>query len=1051
MIKALQIYTSNPNGTDSKFPSEDAQIELIDFSFSSSRMEIPTLTATIKHSVCLDSEWNYRQYIEFRGEKYWVSKIPSSSKDNTDQRYKHEITFISERNILTNIYFYDVVGETDKEKYHSESATVLFYGTLNELVTRINASLKLSGVKYSVVVDSTKDEDIKTKLNESKEFSCENAFVFDVLKQAHETWDIPFYFIGKVCHFGYSSITIDENTKAPLQYGADKSLLKIARTNANTRIITRATGVGSTDNIPFYYPNDSEKGNFTFETDIVGYEIIDGNKLATSVGDGVTYTYTGNKGEASADLTQVVVRRKDYVSMGDEERNVLIYPSTNQITVNTNTGFPDIDVFFTISDYAVNITLDFLLETDEGGDITLRDCNYIELRPADSNSNRCLYEWRGLELKNPTSLTTNIKGGLEPGGYKFRLIGVDVRKFMPLYEEYTYTLKEAGITVVQKDPSATAVIQSWWIPNNSDYKKIASLQSIGIDYTEDPPHYKEIVSTENITGETLGKKFTLNIIPNEKFVYQERLMPSIFTEGKAFDGAVKADSKGTERYYNAINNLYPAKESGKMIVFTNEKTEANRSEQIYQYDDIKPEIKGVLNKKGQLMCSIADIAYDDNDSDDTLGEDAGEDSNKYAHPYFYIKLHTTDYSGDDESSLSAYGNYGFNLFNRATEKDSMVIQMTSGNLNGCKFKVQVVEKGENVFKNPVQVDYNGNIVAGDKDKKISLSNFIDRQQDTRKNEVWIAVLKDTETYGIIMPNNYQNFKAKIGDTFNITGIALPKAYIIDAQKKLDEKIVADMRKENEESFNHSIEFSRIFLQEDFETSSQGESWVDLLNETVRIPLTYNGKTFYQYITSYSYVCKGSELLPQISIELSNTIAESETFEEKIAKKTTTQTVTVTNKKTLQYINNANFASNKALSEKAERANTLKGYGIEDAYIQDGTIVLGDNAIAIPRLNTVDWSQVANKPFEFDKNGDIKVTNNKGLYSTTFISARGKDDSASSAGMDVARMWEELAKKSEGNIIDESHIPDTIARKSDLESLKDNLNLGLKWNEVTNNG
>ena len=348
MVKVLQIFSEQKDGKENKFPDG---IKIYDFSYSGSRMAIPSLSATLKYHECLDSKWDYSQYVEFRGEKYWVSKIPSSTKDNTDHRYKHDITFLSERSILSNVYFYDVIdAESEKGKYHSNSSSVLFYGTLSEFISRINASLRYSDINYSIVLDNAINNDVEAKLAESKEFSCENAFVLDVLNQAYETWDIPFYFIGKVCHFGYFSYEID---KEPLQYGVNNSLLKIERTNANTRIVTRATGVGSTENIPFYYPNDSEKGNFTFETDIEDeYEIIDHNKLANSVDDGVTYTYKQEDIIPELDWNgEVLVDAKT-----DDYKDILVDLRGEEILVNEVSIPHDIEIYFTISGYKTNVT-----------------------------------------------------------------------------------------------------------------------------------------------------------------------------------------------------------------------------------------------------------------------------------------------------------------------------------------------------------------------------------------------------------------------------------------------------------------------------------------------------------------------------------------------------------------------------------------------------------------------------------------------------------------------------------------------------------------------
>lgn len=82
--------------------------------------------------------------------------------------------------------------------------------------------------------------------------------------------------------------------------------------------------------------------------------------------------------------------------------------------------------------------------------------------------------------------------------------------------------------------------------------------------------------------------------------------------------------------------------------------------------------------------------------------------------------------------------------------------------------------------------------------------------------------------------------------------------------------------------------------------------------------------------------------------------------------------------------------------------------------------------------------------------------NAGLWSHSFISSRGKDATDnSSQGFDIVRMWEELAAKSSGDevyntIIDESHIPDTIARTSDFEQFatkEDLAKSGLKWKTI----
>ena len=76
-------------------------------------------------------------------------------------------------------------------------------------------------------------------------------------------------------------------------------MLKIERNNTNKKIVTRATGVGSSENIPHYYPNETTKGNFNFylldkddkeiaskvDDTLINIRFIDENKFVNNVVD----------------------------------------------------------------------------------------------------------------------------------------------------------------------------------------------------------------------------------------------------------------------------------------------------------------------------------------------------------------------------------------------------------------------------------------------------------------------------------------------------------------------------------------------------------------------------------------------------------------------------------------------------------------------------------------------------------------------------------------------------------------------------------------------
>lgn len=977
MEKFLGLYTTRKKDNGDyevvSFPIGEKQIEIHDFTYSSPRMELPSLTANFFHKSCLDDLWSSCEFVIFRGEKYFITKTPNSSKDNQDARYKHTITFTSERSILSTTYFYDTVNkETDHigiaNKYCSNSSNVFFVGTISEFIPRLNASLKYSNIDYNVVLDV--DDISEERLNSSKEFSCENITNFEALKQAFETWDIPFYFIGKECHFGYFDKSLDLTDRGAISYGCKNELLSIQRTNSSDKIITRATGLGSSENIPFYYPNDSEKGNFIFEHTLSDLEIVDANKLANNVKDKEVYTYTDVTKYPSIDMSNNLLVVQHDLETGDktEYTTTIGEPIYVGNLDNLHKQRHDIIVEFELIESS-QVSVLFTAYNDYEN-ITFSDAQFVSIE--DCNSNNVVNYWSGND--GGLIYTDNVLG---KGHYRVKVSGLNVNKPYPLTNSYSYT--------VSLDVNIYGEVEyeyAWISQNNS---KITNLRKVGVAYDE--------------TLEDLGKKFRLEI--TELLPYQNTLMPSIFSRGQAFNGNVQAEGGilGVERYYDAKNNIYSISEKDSTIHYNNELTKYNRSENIYTFDDIKPEIEGVRNSDGELICEIIDVAYDDDDNDYTLGEEHGNSANTYSHPYFYVKIRKTD--GEQGK--------GFNLFDHAIEGEVMTFQINSGNLNGCKFAVQAIETSNNVFKNPVQVDENGNLVSGNWQQKTNGTNFIDSQQDTRKNEVWIVLLKEDTTFGIIMPNVANNYKMDVtkpsNNTFNITGISLPKEYILAAERRLDEAIVVEMSEDNSEKFKYSLDLSRIFLAKDND-EKQANSFFSKLNESSKIKIGYNGKELEQYVSSYSYNCSDSESLPKVTIEVSDEITKKKTWTEKITNSAQQKAAVTATNKTKTIIKESNLATSKEVEEKATKSSSLEGYGITDVYIQeDGTIVIGKASVKplTSGNNTpIDWNKVVSKRdfiqlwktemskwFAIDENNNgVYPVDNRGFFSNSYISAKG---------------------------------------------------------------
>ena len=578
--ESLYILKLDTQGSKVKFPNADMPAKLGEYTYTAQRMAgTPTLTATLNYPSCLDELWTGEEFVEFRGEKYYIDQVPTSSKDNKSIMYKHELQFVSERIVLENVYFMDVVT-AGEDTYHSNSTSVKFMGDINEFVGRLNASMAKSGIGYSIVID----EDITS---ESKLVSLDSVYLAEALQSIYTIYELPYYFVGKVCHIGYTENVIS----TPFEY--KKGLVSIKKTNANYKTVNRVTGVGSSDNIPFYYPNDDEKGT--------------------------------------------------------------------------------------------------------------------------------------------------------------------------------------------------------------------------------------IERTQN-------------------------LMPSIYRQ-----------TNGAERFYNALNDTYKIPGTNDYYFFKNTYSSKKVKEIKVDFSDIKPTIENVTNASGKLFGEIADIAFDDNDSDE-LGTGEGNNifngTDEYVHSYFYIKLHI--YNGD----------YGFNLFEQGLEGGTAVINMTTGNCAACEFEIGVTYKDNEPGRafNPVLVDSSGNLPAGDFEQKVTsqTSQYIESQQNTSTNEVWIAVKKDNTTFGVVMPNATNNYKPSVGDKFVITGIKMPKSLVLAAEKRLDEALIKYMSENNDEKFSFSVSFSRVFLAEN-------SMLAGLLNENSRIYIKYNDKEYFMYVNSFT--CKADKnCLYDISVELTDKLS-----------------------------------------------------------------------------------------------------------------------------------------------------------------------------------
>ena len=818
MKKVVKIYIGNK------------VFECIDYTFNAPRMgSAPTITTKLKSLDSLDSDIKDKGvYAEYNGEKYLLLNTPKSSKSNEDARFEYDFSFVAGRFILDNIYLHDTDLKTTE---------IRFGGTIKEYANYINKSLEYSGLSYRVVVD-------KGVESESKFFSLNDTAISSAIQESYKQYEIPYYYVGEEIHFGYPSDVINHVFK----YGINDGLLNISKTPVGNKIINRATGVGSEENIPYYYPNEHplgivdtyytpNGGDKTLRNDLV----VNKNKFAekvknatelmynkTLIGELASSYYIYNKG--TYDIYTQNYGSHDYhhwVCIPDyiynEEWNwknkaeLGVYKKYNQKTE---------PLWFskTNNSISVKITPNYLLDyLSDDAEIVLDAKCYDR------------YNRRKFEVDCYTGNWNNehTKIVVDKISEQRKLTKQSIKNLGFIYVVFTLTGEigesrgDSSVEVhasISLKPKDETYIYHWYDNENN----IAELSNFGLSLNDTP---------------SVGDEITFQTREGSLIPFQNTLMPPKYRERQ-------------DVYYNAVNDTYELPDGSGKYEFAFPYSSNDIREHKETFDFIKPSIEYVkynYDDKELPVNMFVEFAYDTNDNDEV-----DEEKNEYIHPYFFGKLRPL----------------GFNLFNSANEKGEMTISMTSGSCGACNFVIGV---DENTKRNIVQVDDNGNLLREENgDVKFGLSQ--EKQNDTTNNYVWIALKKDTETYTNIRPNATYNYRPKAcsaidatdGDTFVILNITLPTKYILEAEKELEREIIAYLKENNDEKFSFSIKFSRIFL-------AKNPSIAKALNENARIQVEYNNDTKPFYITSYTYKCVGNEALPEISVELSEELKFNESF------------------------------------------------------------------------------------------------------------------------------------------------------------------------------
>ena len=869
-IQKLTYDENTGNEIIGLFPSEASPAIVSSYTYDAKRMGgAPTITATIYSSEPL--KWKKEEFVEFNGDRFFASYTPNSTKDNSSRMWKSEITFTSRRELLDNTLFFDVVVDDvdtqDKDRYRSNQTKFTFGGTIYEFVARINSSMSYCGLYrpadeykgYYVVIDEGYVTD------EVKEVSFEDQYLTDVLQLINTTFELDYYWDGNVCHVGKVQHDL---TDTPIKYGSSDALISVSKENANYKIVDMITGYGSSDNLPYYYPNDDEFGEAVFNTENISKDNVNvelSKFLKDSRYNDVLVLYKSKEGKSYNGSVDVSSKTFDR------------FTTPSNLTQADSQSNPTVTCSF---------SFDILINAIKGQTIDLTSLGFdFELNSSVSRKDyitnvgdaiKSIYLFKGKELYKTISKRMSIGS---TSTYTFKEDGDFI---LSIEVEFSYKCKvyknSAGINDFYGADSWNVSFRGnigFTYESKSEYEwkngdKYISYDDAGINIREISEancieyDYQFVKESDRYGFEKFysgtDDNATKVVVTGRVWIAPSSvLMPSIYR-----------NTKGAERFYYALNNTYKLPGGSGYYEFVNLYKKGNPHQGTVTFDDIKPTINGIVNAEGQLFGEIADVAFDKNNSD---AKKKGSDID-LLHSYFYIKLHK--FSGD----------FGFDLFNHELANENGKINLIKSNgCPSCSFDIGCYwNKDKNKCFNNVLTDGNGNLkVYNDDDASSNYSggDYIipdsmvedkaKSNQDTTKEELWIAVKKESSTLGIVMPNASAGFKPQKGDLFVITGIKPPKVLVTAAEKRLDDALIKHMSENNTDQFNYSVKFSRIFLQENPDFASK-------LNENAKLSIQIQGDygndgnliSHEVFVSNYS-VKVDSDELAEVEIELVNSL------------------------------------------------------------------------------------------------------------------------------------------------------------------------------------
>lgn len=246
------------------------------YSYSEEDMGKASFTCDLYASQEIVPGFSFNWKLELNGERFVLKTLmPAAIKDTSSVEYKYTVVFSSEREDLSRFPFANLVSGTQP----AVSYDFGFVGDIAQFAERFNLNLASNlGDRWIMIVS-------EGVTSSSETVQCDNIKLFALLQKVYEIYGLRWRIYYDAVLEKMVILIINEQTDAieishEFEYGYQKGLIEIERTNSTENVTTRLSGLGGTKNVPPSYfhpavsiyaadPDRNEHTDLTYYTNVM--------------------------------------------------------------------------------------------------------------------------------------------------------------------------------------------------------------------------------------------------------------------------------------------------------------------------------------------------------------------------------------------------------------------------------------------------------------------------------------------------------------------------------------------------------------------------------------------------------------------------------------------------------------------------------------------------------------------------------------------------------------------------------------------------------------